>query len=134
MPVHESSRRAKRDRWPLAFDLEGVPQETAERQRLLTQKQMLEAIPELTPEEEDPMNVPKVENLFATDGPAQPATITDMSRPIVIRVPFQEFPKVLYAKNGSSILVKSKEEQDKKLKAGYTLKATHLQGAQPEEE
>jgi hypothetical protein len=117
----------------MAFDLEGVPQDNAERARLLAQKQMLEAIPNLT-EEEDSMKVTPTANFFATDNAPPPATITDMSRPIVNRVPFQEFPKVLYAKNGSSIVVKTKEEQEKKLKAGYTLKATHLQGAQPEEE
>lgn len=130
MPVHESSRRAKRDRWPMAFDLEGVPQDNAERARLVAQKQMLEAITDPI-QQEDPMNTPQVENFFATD---TTPTITDMSRPIVIRVPFQEFPKTLYAKNGTSISVKTKEEQDKKLKSGYTLKATHLATAQPEEE
>jgi hypothetical protein len=131
MPIHESSRRAKRDRWPMAFDLEGVPQDNAERARLLAQQQMLEAIPNST-EQEDSMKVTPTANFFATDN-APPATITDMSRPIINRVPFQEFPKALYAKNGTSIVVKTKDEQDKKLKAGYTLKATHLQGAQPEE-
>lgn len=131
MPIHESSRRAKRDRWPLAFELEGVPQDNAERARLLAQKQMLEAIPNPT-REEDSMKVTPTQNFFATDT-APVATITDMSRPIINRVPFLEFPKAMYAKNGTSIVVGSKEEQDKKLKAGYTLKATHLQGAQPED-
>lgn len=115
----------------MAFDLEGVPQDNAERARLLAQKQMLEAIPNLT-EEEDTMKVTPTQNFFATDT-APIATITDMSRPIVNRVPFQEFPKAMYAKNGTSITVKTKEEQEKKLKAGYTLKATHLAGAQPED-
>jgi len=35
MPVNESTRRAPRDRWPLAFDLEGIPRDTETRRQLL---------------------------------------------------------------------------------------------------
>lgn len=132
MPLHESSRLL-RDRWPLQFDLEGIPRDTAERERMLQEHLLLESLsgetlPE-TPTTEETMTSPNlVANRFASDN--EPAMhITDINNPPHINYnphdPKNEFPKMLYPANypnAKAVVVKSKEEEAKQLKKGFSLR------------
>ena len=84
MPLNESTGKAPRARWPLAFDLEGVPRDTATRKKLLEQKKLLEAS-EFTENEETMPAAQSVrtitENHFTVDQPSTDVFITDINNP-----------------------------------------------------
>lgn len=91
MPLNESKRKT-RERWPLAFDLEGIPRDTATRTQLLQSRQILEAL-------EQEQSMPPVKNSFATD--FQQENVVDINDPRVpqygtVKNPFREFPKMVY--------------------------------------
>ena len=119
MPLNESNRKS-RDRWPLAFDLEGVPRETAERERLLEQHRQLSK-PES--EFEEPMNETRVvPNTFAVDYQAG-NTVVDINNPPQKRYVHQEFPKMLYDHESGRVLqVKDEKEMKAALKKGFQVK------------
>lgn len=108
MPLNESKRKV-RERWPLAFDLEGIPRDTATRQQLLNQQQILETI-----EKEQSMSVPLPRNHFATD--IQQDVVTDINDPKVARYgtpknPFRAYPKMVYHHESGHVLVVQNEAQ-----------------------
>jgi hypothetical protein len=114
VPVNESTAKLRRERWPLEFDLTGVPRDAAVRKQLLTQKQN----PELEAE-------PMVQNSFTVDKPT--VEITDINNPPRKNYnpfdPQNEFPKMLYHHESGRVLkVASEKEQKAALKRGFELK------------
>ena len=112
MPINESSSKGKRERWPLEFDLQGIPRE--DRQRLLEQQQNPES-----PEE------PMVQNSFTVDKPT--VEITDINNPPHKNYnphdPKNEYPKMLYHHETGRVLnVANEKEQKAALKRGFNLK------------
>ena len=108
MPLYESRiSKHPKDRWPLEFDLEGVPRETAERERLLGEKRMEANLPN------------PVSNTFAVDY-QQGYTVIDINNPPKKPYVFQEFPKILYAESGKTIIVRSEAEEKRYAKSGFT--------------
>jgi hypothetical protein len=108
MPVFESNAsRSLRDRWPLEFDLEGVPNENREREYLLNQKR-----------EVDMPN--PVTNSFAVDYQVG-NNVIDINHPPRKPYVFQEFPKMLHKPNGAFVVVNDAHEEKKKLKEGYSV-------------
>jgi len=124
------SHRSLRDRWPLQFDLEGVPRDAKLRE------QMLEDLRSNSPDLETRMNVPVVKNTFATDlsdvlkslTPAQKMELTkallaepqggqefDLSKPPVAPYRYQEYPKCMYSADGRQSVVARDEEHEKEL-------------------
>lgn len=107
MPINES-KIVRRERWPLAFDLEGVPRE--DRGRFLDELRHRQAnpnfdIPELDYGGEDPldMQTQPVKNTFAADQPPA-ATIVDINNPPTKRYVHQEFPKLVYHHESGHVL------------------------------
>jgi hypothetical protein len=110
MPLHESNR-STRDRWPLEFDLEGVPRNTKERERLLRER--------ANPQENDmPYPNPTV-NHFAVD---TVPNVVDINNPPKIRVPYMEFPKMMYHHDSGKVLTVADQKQEKAaFKHGFQL-------------
>jgi hypothetical protein len=100
------SHRNRRDRWPLEFDLAGVPRETAERERLLREQRELEET------EQSPMSpvTPSPTNMFAVDYQAGEHVI-DINNPPTKRYVHQEFPKLVYHHESGHILQVDDEKQ-----------------------
>lgn len=111
MPINESSR-VPRERWPLQFDLEGVPRDNAERERLLQSHQN-----PLLPEVETGM--PVTNNFAASYNAGE--TVIDINNPPQKRYVHQEYPKMVFHGTKGKI-VKSREEEEKLLASGHTLK------------
>jgi hypothetical protein len=123
VPINESTRKT-RERWPLEFDLTGVPRDTRTRQQLLEQKQILEQTPE-----EDSMSpvtpTRTVQNSFTVDKPT--VEITDINNPphrnYNPHAPENEYPKMLYHHETGRVLnVGNEKEQKAALKRGFNLK------------
>lgn len=119
MPLNEASRKPRRERWPLQFDIEGVPRDTATRKQLLEQQQQNEE------SAEDPMTAQTVRNSFAVDKPT--VEVTDINnpprRPYSPSDPKNEFPKVLYHhESGRVLTVQNDKEQKAAHKRGFELK------------
>ena len=120
MPLNEASRKAPRERWPLEFDLTGVPRDTVARQQLLDQQHISEALPE------EPMSpVTPVRNSFTVDKPS--LEITDINNPPHRNYnpydPKNEFPKMVYHHESGRVLnVANEKEQKAALKRGFELK------------
>jgi hypothetical protein len=111
MPLHESyTSRDRRDRWPLQFDLEGVPRETAERERLLNHQRMEGEMGKTSP----------VANSFAVDYQAG-NNVIDINHPPRMPYVFQEYPKMMYAPNGKSVVVNGEAEEKRYAKMNYAL-------------
>lgn len=119
MPLNESTGKAPRARWPLAFDLEGVPQDTKTRKNLLEQ-QNLQVL------EEEPMSpAQSVRNSFTVDKPE--VEITDINNPphknYNPHAPANQYPKMLYHhENGRVLKVASDKEEKAATKRGFKLK------------
>lgn len=124
MPLHEANH-VRRDRWPLEFDLEGIPRATAERERLLAEHRLLETISS----EETMQGTHPVQNNFAASYQTG-GTVVDINNPPVPRYgtaqnPHQEYPKMLYPANwplSKPVLAQSKEQEENFLKKKYTVK------------
>lgn len=145
MPINESTRRPSRERYPLAFDLEGIPRDNQLRDRLVADMRGDDR-----PEQEIyPMDVPKTNNIFAGDAnalvqalaslnPAAKQALTkalladaanqggkefDLSKPPVEPYVFREFPKAMYSPDGKKcVAVNSPDEQASYEKRKYTIK------------
>lgn len=118
MPINESKRKT-RERWPLAFDLEGEPRDTATRQKRLELERALET------EETETMKGPNlVTNSFAVDYSAGPV-VTDLNNPPHKNTPYQPYPRMMYPPNwpaAKPVKVEGKEQEDLYLKKKFTLK------------
>lgn len=120
MPLNESIGKAPRARWPLSFDLEGVPQDTKTRKQLLEQ-QNLQVI------EEESMSpvTQSVRNSFTVDQPS--VEITDINHPphrnYNPHAPENQYPKMLYHhENGRVLKVGNEKEEKAASKRGFKLK------------
>jgi hypothetical protein len=125
MPINEANRKVRRERWPLEFDIEGVPRDTATRKQLLEQKQQVQQSQNLDLLSEEPMSAQTVRNSFAVDKPA--VEITDINnpprRPYNPQDPKNEFPKMLYHhESGRVLAVQNEKEQKAAHKRGFELK------------
>ena len=123
MPLNEASRKAPRERWPLEFDIEGVPRDTRTRKQLLEQKQQQQNLESLSEESMSPAQT--VRNSFTVDKPE--VEITDINnpprRPYNPHDPKNEFPKVLYHHESGRVLkVENEKEQKAAHKRGFELK------------
>lgn len=90
----EFSRHAQKDRWPLAFDLEGVPRDNKVRSKILEGETM-------------------AKNNFGD-------SVIDLSKPPKEAYTHQEYPKILYKYDAKPRSVKSEEEEAAALADGYT--------------
>ena len=111
MPLNEASRKARRERWPLEFDIEGVPRDTAIRKQLLEQKQQQQNLDLLS---EEPM-AQTIRNSFTVDKPT--AEVTDINnpprRPYNPHAPENQYPKVLYHHETGRVLTVQNEKEHK---------------------
>lgn len=103
MSINESKFK-QRERWPLEFDLEGIPQE---------QRQQL-------------MEATLPQNTFAVDY-QQGNGVTDINNPNIPRYgtaqnPHREYPKMLYHESHKPLVVENKKDEEKALKNGFQLK------------
>lgn len=121
MPLNEASRKAPRERWPLEFDLTGVPRDTRIRKNLLEEQKQKQT--------EEPMS-PAVrtitENRFTVDQPSTDIFITDINnpprKPYNPRDPKNEYPKMLYHHgNGRVLKVANEKEEKAALKRDFKL-------------
>lgn len=94
MPIHERAR-STRSRWPVAFDIEGVPRDTE------TRNQKKEEIMQLSK---------------GTD-----VGVFDFNNPPVKPYLFQEFPKTLY-RAAERLVVKDKTAEEAAFAQGWQLK------------
>ena len=125
MPLNEANPETERDRWPLQFDLEGIPRQTKYRKRLLDE---LRAGPTLEELENHAMNVPQVKNVFAGEAESLVDGLTpaikeqllkallddqkknvggvefDLSKPPVAPYAFREYPKAMYSHDGKRVV------------------------------
>ena len=117
MPLNESTRKSRR-RFPVEFDLEGVPQDSTIRQQLLEQKQQ-----ELTEQNEMP-SVKQVSNFFAVDK-AQSPQVIDINNPGGPRYgspqnPHRHYPKVVYNHETGKVLeVKNQAQYEAAQRRGF---------------
>jgi hypothetical protein len=147
MSIRETSRNL-RDRWPLQFDLEGLPRDTATREARLRELRGQNDL------EINPMNIPQVKNQFASDNdslldaltPAQKQKLLkellasnqggqefDLSKPPVAPYRFQEFPKAVWTPDGKKqVLARSKEHEEQLVAAGHSVKPPVQEEAEPE--
>ena len=107
MPIHES-RIARKERYPLEFDLQGIPRE--ERDELLRQQQ-----------ENLQMTVNVTNNSFAADQP-QGGQVFDLNNPPRPRYTHKAFPKMVYHESGKTMIVNDAKELEKSQKNGFNLK------------
>jgi hypothetical protein len=123
MPINESTRKAPHERWPLEFDLEGVPRDTDTRKQLLQQKNLINQSGE---EFMQVLNRVQPQNHFTVD-PPKTAEITDINNPpkknYNPRDPKNEYPKMLYHHGTGRVLhVANEKEQKAAMKRGFELK------------
>lgn len=110
MPLNEASRKAPRERWPLEFDLEGVPRDTATRKQLIEQQQRTLEAPE-----EDMSPVTATRNSFTVDKPE--VAITDINnpprKPYSPSDPKNEYPKMVYHHETGRVLTVHNDKEEK---------------------
>jgi hypothetical protein len=125
MPLNEASRKAPRERWPLEFDLTGVPRDTRTRKNLLAQKHQEES---MAPAAQSVRTI--TENHFTVDQPSTDVFITDINNPpkkaYNPRDPQNEFPKLVYHHGNGRVLKieagpDAKKQEAAALKRGFKL-------------
>ena len=125
MPLNEASRKAPRERWPLEFDLTGVPRDTRTRKNLLAEKHQEES---MAPAAQSVRLI--TENHFTVDQPSSDVFITDINnpprKPYNPRDPQNEFPKMLYHHGNGKVLKieagpDAKKQENALLKKGFKL-------------
>ena len=111
MPIREAYR-SKRDRWPLQFDLEGVPDDNLEREAELRRMRILEG--------DQPNMAPK--NQFAVDY-QQGNGIMDINnpprKPYNPHAPENQYPKMLYSDAGKTVIAQNEAEEKQLGKKGF---------------
>jgi hypothetical protein len=126
LPIRESGGRATREKWPVSFDLEGVP-----RDRELREQKLKEI------RGEDPMSKQAGIQLTAQQAEALRETLKqfdeqngrdenvfDPNKPPKEQYSHKEFPKMLYGQEGKLkghvLTVHSAEEEEAASERGYT--------------
>jgi hypothetical protein len=123
MPLNESTSKPRRERWPLEFDLTGVPRDNATRKNLLEQKRNNEET--MSPAAQSVRTI--TENHFTVDQPSTDVFITDINNPP--RKNYNphdaknQYPKMLYHhKTGRVLQVQNEKEEKASLKRGFEFK------------
>ena len=116
MPLNESSRKAPRERWPLEFDLTGVPRDTRTRKHLLAEKHQEESMAQTQQSVHGVRTI--TENHFTVDQPSTDVFITDINnpprKPYNPHDPKNEFPKMVYHHgNGRVLKIEANEKEEK---------------------
>ena len=124
MPLNEASRKAPRERWPLEFDLTGVPRDTRTRKTLLAQKHEEESMAQTQQSVHGVRTI--TENHFTVDQPSNDVFITDINNPprkaYNPRDPQNQYPKMLYHHgNGRVLKVANEKEEKAALKRDFKL-------------
>ena len=124
MPLNESSRKAPRERWPLEFDLTGVPRDTRTRKNLLAEKHQEESMAQTQQSVHGVRTI--TENHFTVDQPSNDIFITDINNPprkaYNPRDPQNQYPKMLYHHgNGRVLKVANEKEEKAALKRDFKL-------------
>ena len=124
MPLNESSRKAPRERWPLEFDLTGVPRDTRTRKNLLAEKHQEESMAQTQQSVHGVRTI--TENHFTVDQPPNDVFITDINNPprkaYNPRDPQNQSPKMLYHHgNGRVLKVANEKEEKAALKRDFKL-------------
>ena len=124
MPLNEASRKAPRERWPLEFDLTGVPRDTRTRKNLLAEKHQEESMAQTQQSVHGVRTI--TENHFTVDQPSNDIVITDINNPprkaYNPRDPQNQYPKMLYHHgNGRVLKVGNEKEEKAALKRDFKL-------------
>ena len=124
MPLNESSRKAPRERWPLEFDLTGVPRDTRTRKNLLAEKHQEESMAQTQQSVHGVRTI--TENHFTVDQPSNDIFITDINNPprkaYNPHDPQNQYPKMLYHHgNGRVLKVANEKEEKAALKRDFKL-------------
>ena len=124
MPLNEASRKAPRERWPLEFDLTGVPRDTRTRKNLLAEKHQEESMAQTQQSVHGVRTI--TENHFTVDQPSNDIFITDINNPprkaYNPRDPQNQYPKMLYHHgNGRVLKVGNEKEEKAALKRDFKL-------------
>jgi hypothetical protein len=124
MPLNESSRKAPRERWPLEFDLTGVPRDTRTRKNLLAEKHQEESMAQTQQSVHGVRTI--TENHFTVDQPSNDVFITDINNPprkaYNPHDPKNQYPKMLYHHgNGRVLKVGNEKEEKAALKRDFKL-------------
>ena len=124
MPLNEASRKAPRERWPLEFDLTGVPRDTRTRKNLLAEKHQEESMAQTQQSVHGVRTI--TENHFTVDQPSNDIFITDINNPprkaYNPRDPQNQNPKMLYHHgNGRVLKVANEREEKAALKRDFEL-------------
>ena len=124
MPLNEASRKAPRERWPLEFDLTGVPRDTRTRKNLLAEKHQEESMAQTQQSVHGVRTI--TENHFTVDQPSNDIFITDINNPprkaYNPRDPQNQYPKMLYHHgNGRVLKVANEREEKAALKRDFEL-------------
>ena len=133
MPLNLSTRKPRRERFPLEHDLLGIPHKASAEERAMLLQQ-LKPQPDFQEFEEPDMAVPvrgltkPVTNSFTVDY-QQGGAVIDINKPPKVnynpRDPEHEYPKMLYPPNypqAKHVLAASKEQEAELLKKKFTLK------------
>ena len=124
MPLNEASRKAPRERWPLEFDLTGVPRDTRTRKNLLAEKHQEESMAQTQQSVHGVRTI--TENHFTVDQPSNDVFITDINNPprkaYNPHDPKNQYPKMLYHHgNGRVLKVANEKEEKAALKRDFKL-------------
>ena len=124
MPLNEASRKAPRERWPLEFDLTGVPRDTRTRKTLLAEKHQEESMAQTQQSVHGVRTI--TENHFTVDQPSTDVFITDINnpprKPYNPHDPKNQYPKMLYHHgNGRVLKVANEKEEKAALKRDFKL-------------
>ena len=124
MPLNEASRKAPRERWPLEFDLTGVPRDTRTRKNLLAEKHQEESMAQTQQSVHGVRTI--TENHFTVDQPSNDVFITDINNPprkaYNPHDPKNQYPKMLYHHgNGRVLKVGNEKEEKAALKRDFKL-------------
>ena len=115
MPLNEASRKAPRERWPLEFDLTGVPRDTRTRKNLLAEKHQEESMAQTQQSVHGVRTI--TENHFTVDQPSNDIFITDINNPprkaYNPRDPQNQYPKMLYHHGNGRVLKVANEKEEK---------------------
>lgn len=129
MPLNESKRKTRRERWPLEFDLEGVPRDVA------TRKQLLETTKEQLMPQNRFAGESRVAGLSQALSPAEKAALLDellatvpvgreidLGKPVIVpyRVgdPRNNYPKMVYHHDSGHVMtIAAGPDAEKQLKA-----------------
>ena len=142
MPLNEASSKPRRQRWPLQFDLEGVPRDTATRKELLKKMKEGTMQPNSFLSDRNAREAAAAANPLAALSPEQKANLLDqllrdaptgreidLSKPVIVpfnpRDPKHAFPRMVFHHDtGHTLTVRDAKQLSAAQKHGYKLEAS----------